>query len=184
MKFSVLITTAIYAGGAAAQNPIFYTVTWEVFGGSQFTYQSGIMVSPDLQEAGVGYLWPGLEPADSSRVLQNVLSGGAGTSWTLWDTFCCATDYPQGPSIYDIPDQTQITFSNSLNANGTWTSMISRPSTGESETDVFDVQGLVFDRSIFAIELWNGYQWDFGSLVFENITMVSIVPLFRWTVNR
>jgi hypothetical protein len=58
-----------------------YFLEYHTPSGAQFTSFSGTLVAPKLPGAGTYYLWPGLQPADNSGVLQQVLDGRSGEWW-------------------------------------------------------------------------------------------------------
>jgi hypothetical protein len=63
-----------------------YFLEYHTPSGAQFTSFSGTLVAPKLPGAGTYYLWPGLQPADNSGVLQQVLDGRSGEWWIgTWD---------------------------------------------------------------------------------------------------
>lgn len=64
----------------------FYVLDFDVENlGASFIAFNGTMVAPNVQGAGVYYLWPGLEPPGSQGVYQNVLAGDT-TDWTFVST--------------------------------------------------------------------------------------------------
>ena len=66
-----------------------YTLTYWAPKGGQFTGFSGDMHVPALPQAGVYYLWPGLQPTDNSGVYQEVFDGRSGT-WRIAPGWCCS----------------------------------------------------------------------------------------------
>ncbi|KAI1764280.1 hypothetical protein GGR53DRAFT_466548 [Hypoxylon sp. FL1150] len=138
--------------------------------GQKFTSFSGEMTIPTLQKAGVYYLWPGLQPSDNSGVYQNVLDGRSGT-WWIGSGWCCSNpNLPWGSGFNTFAGE-KVTFNNRLDGSS-WTSTLTRQSTGETVTDSFALTSKSFNQALFAIELYD-VNWDFGALTFSNVVITS-----------
>ncbi|KAK2752000.1 hypothetical protein CKAH01_06286 [Colletotrichum kahawae] len=138
-------------------NPV-SAVTWYFLryypaSGQKFTSFSGDMVIPTLQQAGVYYLWPGLQPTDNSGVYQNVLDGRSGT-WWFGSGWCCSN-----PSL---------PWGGGFNTYGGGDGL----SNGQSVANDFALADKSFNQVLFAIELYD-VSWDFGPLEFKNIVITS-----------
>ncbi|KAI8239501.1 hypothetical protein K4K55_001768 [Colletotrichum sp. SAR 10_96] len=157
-------------------NPV-SAVTWYFLryypaSGQKFTSFSGDMVIPTLQQAGVYYLWPGLQPTDNSGVYQNVLDGRSGT-WWFGSGWCCSNpSLPWGGGFNTYGGET-VSFANKLKADGSaWTTTVVRQSNGQSVVNDFALADKSFNQVLFAIELYD-VSWDFGPLEFKNIVIKS-----------
>ncbi|KAI8295992.1 hypothetical protein K4K59_004286 [Colletotrichum sp. SAR11_240] len=157
-------------------NPV-SAVTWYFLryypaSGQKFTSFSGDMVIPTLQQAGVYYLWPGLQPTDNSGVYQNVLDGRSGT-WWFGSGWCCSNpSLPWGGGFNTYGGET-VSFANTLKADGSaWTTTVVRQSNGQSVNNDFALADKSFNQVLFAIELYD-VSWDFGPLEFKNIVITS-----------
>jgi hypothetical protein len=114
-----------------------YFLEYNTPSGAKFTGFSGDMVIPTLKAAGTYYLWPGLQPTDSTGVYQNVLDGRSGT-WWIGSGWCCSNPTLPWGSGFNTYGGDTVSFSNTLDSDGSgWTSTLSQASTGDSVTDTF-----------------------------------------------
>ncbi|KAK7752819.1 hypothetical protein SLS62_005161 [Diatrype stigma] len=128
-----LAALASLAGQATAVS--WYFLRYYTPSGAKLTSFTGEIAIPSLPAAGVYYLWPGLQPTDSSGVYQNVLDGRSGT-WWIGSGWCCSNpSLPWGGGFNTYGGET-VAFSNVLNGNQ-WTSTLTRRSSGEVVTDNF-----------------------------------------------
>ncbi|KAI1816970.1 hypothetical protein GGS20DRAFT_583011 [Poronia punctata] len=126
-----------------------YAVSWYFLryypaSGQRFTSFSGNLVTPNQPNAATIYVWPGLQPTDNSGVYQNVMDGRSGTC---------------------------VAFRNELGGS-TWTSTLTRSSTGETASDNFALSSKSFNQALFAIELYD-VPWNFGQVSFTNVVITS-----------
>jgi len=135
----------------------------------QFHQFSMQMVVPPLQKAGVYYLWPGLQDTGNTGVYQEVLDGRKG-AWWIGAGWCCNNpNLPWGDG-FQAPNGNTVDISMTRDTSGpNWTSSMTMGSS--KKVDSFPLAYKNFNQAILAIEL-NGVQWDFGKLVWNNITMV------------
>jgi len=131
-------TTLLLAGVASVEAAAtWYFLRYFPPEGQKFTSLAGEMVIPSMPEPATYYLWPGLQPADSSGVYQNVLDGRSGT-WFFGSGWCCQDPlWLWGGGFNTTPGET-VHFANDLTADGRmWTSRISKPTTDEAATNIF-----------------------------------------------
>ncbi|KAI9736632.1 MAG: hypothetical protein M1834_000836 [Cirrosporium novae-zelandiae] len=171
MRFASLFTLIINLYVCGVYGVTWYFLEYNPSGSGQyFTEFSGTMEIPTLPQAGVYYLWPGLQPTDNSGVYQNVLDGRSGT-WWLGSGWCCSNPSLAWGSGFNIDGGDTATFSN-VKGTGNWTSTLTKGSTGDTVTDNFALTSKNFNQAIFAIELYDE-TWDFGSLTFTDVTIVA-----------
>ncbi|KAI1101376.1 hypothetical protein F4804DRAFT_13411 [Jackrogersella minutella] len=167
---ALLILSLAFAGQASAVS--WYFLRYYPASGQKFTSFSGEMTIPALPRAATYYLWPGLQPTDNSGVYQNVLDGRSGT-WWIGSGWCCSNPSLPWGSGFNTYASERITFDNSLDSSGsTWTSTLTRESTGETVTNSFALGSKSFNQALFAIELYD-VAWDFGQLAFSNVVITS-----------
>lgn len=166
-SISVLSLIALLASPCSAVS--WYFLRYYSPDSSSFTSLSGTLTVPSLPQAATYYLWPGLQPRDGSGVYQNVLDGRSGT-WWLGSGWCCSNpSLPWGGGFNTYPGET-VQFSNTL-LGDTWTTTVTRDSSGDAVTDDFALADKEFNQVLFAIELYD-VAWDFGSLEFSNVVIV------------
>ncbi|PMD38375.1 hypothetical protein L207DRAFT_585277 [Hyaloscypha variabilis F] len=139
------------------------------------------MVVPPLQKAGVYYLWPGLQDTGNTGVYQEVLDGRKG-SWWIAPGWCCSNpNLPWGDG-FQAPNGNTVAITMARDPSGpNWSSSMSM---GSSKVkDSFPIAYKNFNQAILAIEL-NGVSWDFGKLVWNNITMVVNGTQTDWCTNN
>ncbi|KAH9884720.1 hypothetical protein F4778DRAFT_551831 [Xylariomycetidae sp. FL2044] len=170
LLITLLATLLAVASPAAAAD--WYFLRYYPADGQEFTSFSGEMTIPDLPQAGVYYLWPGLQPTDNTGVYQNVLDGRSGT-WWIGSGWCCANPSLPWGSGFNTYAGEAVTFSNALDGDGgAWSSTLTRQSTGDTVTDSFALADKSFNQALFAIELTD-VSWDFGPLAFSNVVITS-----------
>jgi hypothetical protein len=164
----LFLTLLAFTGQASAAT--WYFLRYYTPSGAQFTSFSGDMVIPELPQAGTYYLWPGLQPTDNSGVYQNVLDGRSGT-WWIGSGWCCSNPSLPWGSGFNVYKGETVSFSNTLGSS-TWTSTLTRQSTGDTVTDSFALSKSLplhcragvdkltlrtasksFNQALFAIEL-------------------------------
>ncbi|KAI6084447.1 hypothetical protein F4821DRAFT_242878 [Hypoxylon rubiginosum] len=165
---ALLISLMALAGRASAVS--WYFLRYFPATGQKFTSFSGEMTIPTLQKAGVYYLWPGLQPSDNSGVYQNVLDGRSGT-WWIGSGWCCSNPSLPWGSGFNTYAGEKVTFNNRIEGSS-WTSTLTRQSTGETVTNSFALTSKSFNQALFAIELYD-VSWDFGPLAFSNVVITS-----------
>ncbi|OKL56563.1 hypothetical protein UA08_08080 [Talaromyces atroroseus] len=158
-----------------------YFLEYNPASGENFTSFSGDMAAPTLPSAATYYLWPGLQPTDNSGVYQNVLDGRSGT-WWFGSGWCCSDPTLAWGGGFNVADGATVTFSNVQQSNGSWTSTITDPTTGDSATNNFALEGKDFNQAIFAIEL-DGPSWDFGTLAYSNVVITSSGTDSSWCTD-
>ncbi|KAI2472747.1 hypothetical protein F4781DRAFT_382751 [Annulohypoxylon bovei var. microspora] len=153
MMLVTLFTSLLaFAGHASAVS--WYFLRYYPASGEAFTSFSGEMTIPALPQAATYYLWPGLQPTDNSGVYQNVLDGRSGT-WWIGSGWCCSNPSLPWGSGFNTYASEKVTFENKLDSSGsTWTSTLTRQSTGETVTDSFALGSKSFNQALFAIELY------------------------------
>jgi len=131
------LTTLLVGAASAEAAATWYFLRYFPPEGQKFTSLTGEMVIPSMPEPATYYLWPGLQPADSSGVYQNVLDGRSGT-WFFGSGWCCHNpNLLWGGGFNTTPGET-VSFANDLTADGRmWTSRITKPTTGEAATNFF-----------------------------------------------
>ncbi|KAI1334907.1 hypothetical protein F5Y15DRAFT_399676 [Xylariaceae sp. FL0016] len=169
MLFSVLMMSMLALVGQASA-ATWYFLRYYPASGQQFTSLSGVMTIPELPQAGYYYLWPGLQPTDNSGVYQNVLDGRSGT-WWIGSGWCCSNPSLAWGGGFNTYAAEEVSFSNTL-GGGTWTSTLTRQSTGDTVTDTFDLTSKSFNQALFAIELTD-VSWDFGPLAFSDVVITT-----------
>lgn len=85
--FTPLLALTTLATHASAVT--WYYLDFTTPSGSYITSFSGTMVAPTLPQAATYYLWPGLQPAGNTGVLQQVLDGRSG-EWWIGSGWCCS----------------------------------------------------------------------------------------------
>ncbi|TVY29429.1 hypothetical protein LHYA1_G001862 [Lachnellula hyalina] len=139
------------------------------------------MVVPSTPGGGLHAVWPGLENESEGFVFQSVLSdsNGAG-SWTFFVEYCCNPNYVYTPIKVYPGDSITSTFSLD---NGLWTDAWSLapgaigsangqiPQTGSSSNS-FSNEGAL-TRGLLAIELKNEGTWDFGPVLWTDISVTA-----------
>ncbi|KUI57152.1 hypothetical protein VP1G_04415 [Cytospora mali] len=146
-----------------------YFLVYYPASGAYFTEFSGKMVVPELPEAATYYLWPGLQPTDSSGVYQNVLDGRSGT-WWFGSGWCCSNPTLSWGSGFSTYKGDVNTFSNVRTDDTNWTTTIVHGSTGTTDVNTFALSDKDFNQALFAIELYD-VSWNFGALTFEDVTI-------------
>ena len=118
---------------ASAQD--WHFARYTVSNGSELIGLSGKMEVPKLPKPGVYYLWPGLQPSDSSGVYQSVLDGRSG-QWAMGSGWCCAEpSLPWGDSF--DPVEGDVVEFESVQGNEDWTSTLSIVGTDKRVTSKF-----------------------------------------------
>ncbi|KAI1370649.1 hypothetical protein F4677DRAFT_346807 [Hypoxylon crocopeplum] len=174
---ALLVSFLAFAGRASAVS--WYFLRYYPASGQKFTSFSGEMSIPALPKAGVYYLWPGLQPTDNTGVYQNVLDGRSGT-WWIGSGWCCSNPSLPWGSGFNTYSSEKVTFNNKLDSSGsTWTSTLTRQSSGQTVTDNFALASKSFNQAIFAIELYD-VSWDFGPLTFSNVVITSTGTDSSW----
>ncbi|KAI0485051.1 hypothetical protein GGR56DRAFT_56360 [Xylariaceae sp. FL0804] len=168
MLFPSLLSLLAFTGQATATT--WYYLLYEPASGQEFTQLSGTMTIPELPEAATYYLWPGLQPTDSSGVYQDVLDGRSGT-WWIGSGWCCSNPTLDWGGGFNVYEGDTVAFTNIMDSDGEWTTTLTS-SNGDSVTNTFDLEGKSFNQAIFAIEL-DGPTWDFGQLAYSDITITS-----------
>ncbi|KAJ9143350.1 hypothetical protein NKR23_g6514 [Pleurostoma richardsiae] len=167
---SALAALAIMANPAAAAT--WYFLRYYAPDGANFTTFSGEIVVPDLPQAAIYYLWPGLQPRDSSGVYQNVMNGITGT-WHFGSGWCCGNPTLSWGSQFDTYGGETVWFNNFLlSDNSAWNSTIVREEDNTVIKDSFPIAYKSFNQAIFAIELYD-VTWDFGALEFKNVKIIA-----------
>ncbi|KAF9741455.1 hypothetical protein PMIN01_00994 [Paraphaeosphaeria minitans] len=100
MLFTLLPAIATLLSPTSAAT--WYFLSYNLPSSQAFLSFSGTMQIPKLPKAGTYYLWPGLQPTDSSAVYQNVLDGRSGT-WWIGNDWCCSN-----PSLRRAAASTRI----------------------------------------------------------------------------
>ncbi|KAK7744078.1 hypothetical protein SLS53_003596 [Cytospora paraplurivora] len=168
-KTALALSLSLLASQASAVT--WYFLTYEPASGAYFTEFSGSLVVPELPEAATYYLWPGLQPTDSSGVYQNVLDGRSGT-WYFGSGWCCSNPTLAWGSGFNTYEGDVDTFSNVKTDSTNWTTTIVHGSTGTTDVNEFALSDKDFNQAIFAIELYD-VSWDFGALTFKDVTIVA-----------
>ncbi|KAI1453102.1 hypothetical protein F4805DRAFT_444716 [Annulohypoxylon moriforme] len=177
MLTTFLIPLLALAGHASAVS--WYFLRYYPASGEQFTSFSGEMTIPPLPQAATYYLWPGLQPTDNSGVYQNVLDGRSGT-WWIGSGWCCSNPSLPWGSGFNTYAGEKVAFENKLDSSGsTWTSTLTRQSTGETVTNSFALGSKSFNQALFAIELYD-VSWNFGQLAFSNVVITSTGTDSSW----
>lgn len=167
---SPVVATLFTAALPLAKASTWYVLDYELPSGAAFLSQSGDMVAPTLPGAATYYLWPGLEPSDNSGVYQNVLDGRSGT-WWFGSGWCCSNPSLAWGGGFNVANGDTVSFSNTQQADGSWTSTVTDLASGSTATNNFALEGKDFTVASYAIEL-DGPTWDFGPLTFKNLIMV------------
>jgi hypothetical protein len=102
---------------------------------AQFTSFTGTMTIPRLPKAGVYYLWPGLQPADDTGVLQNVLDGRSG-AWWIGSGWCCENPKLSWGDGFNVNQGDTVQFQNVKSGND-WRCSLRKTSTGETVSNTF-----------------------------------------------
>ncbi|KAI5122255.1 hypothetical protein M0805_007120 [Coniferiporia weirii] len=148
-----------------------WTVEWDA---TEFTGMSGDMVVPDVPNPpGTPYVWPGLQPG-STGVLQAVLDGRTGT-WWIGDGYDGTPSLPWGAGFNAYPGDT-VHFTFATDSSGNWTCTLSGPGSVES---TFSLTGLVMNRAILAVELYD-VDFDFGPVVYRNVKITATTSASDW----
>lgn len=135
LLITLLVSFFAFTGHVSAAT--WYFLRYVPKSGQKFTSFSGDMTIPPLPKAGVYYLWPGLQPTDNTGVYQNVLDGRSGT-WWIGSGWCCSNPNLPWGSGFNTYANEKVTFNNKLDSSGsTWTSTLTRQSTGQKVTDSF-----------------------------------------------
>ncbi|KAI0724767.1 hypothetical protein C8Q72DRAFT_937341 [Fomitopsis betulina] len=150
--FTPLLALTTLATHASAVT--WYYLDFTTPSGSYITSFSGTMVAPTLPQAATYYLWPGLQPAGNTGVLQQ----GSG---------------------FNVANGASVAFSNEVDDidSGTWSTSLSSGS--NSATGSFALPTHPMDQAIMAIELYD-VSWDFGKLTFENVVIVANTTSTSW----
>ncbi|KAE8449417.1 hypothetical protein EG329_008025 [Mollisiaceae sp. DMI_Dod_QoI] len=151
-------------------------------------FQSTMIIphgSPDSNSNAIQFLWPGMQPTSGNGVFQNVLANGSPGEWFLEPFYCCNPDKQLAPSMRVYPGDT-LTNTFSLNTfNMKWYNnyMVIPGPVGQAAGEVAFSGGFIFDpatndqsvrgeaytAALFAIELQQAGQWDFGPLSWRDI---------------
>ncbi|TAQ84889.1 hypothetical protein B7494_g6777 [Chlorociboria aeruginascens] len=181
LLFTVLLLN-LYIQHAHSQTWYFLRY-WTPSDAVQFTSFSGTMVVPSLPTAGTYYLWPGLQDIGTTGVFQSVLDGRSGT-WWIGDGWCCSNpslSWGSGFNAYQ-GDVVQFTYSRDA-ADGNWDTTLTLNGDASSRvTGAFPLAYKSFDQVLFAIELY-GVTWDFGPLVFENVSVSTNSSNTSWCTS-
>lgn len=135
MKLFTLSLAILALCAQDASAATWYFLRYYTPSGQKFTSFSGTMVIPTLKGAGTYYLWPGLQPTDGSGVYQNVLDGRSGT-WWVGSGWCCSNPSLPWGGGFNTYGGESVKFANVLGSS-TWTSTLTRGSTGAVVTDNF-----------------------------------------------
>jgi hypothetical protein len=135
MFLLVLAIPLLMAGPASSAT--WYFLRYNTPSGAKFTGLTGEMVVPPISKAATYYLWPGLQPTDSTGVYQNVLDGRKG-NWWFGSGWCCDNpSLPWGGGFSTSPGETNA-FSNTLDSDGSnWTTITRHAGTGSSASNSF-----------------------------------------------
>ncbi|KAJ6449459.1 hypothetical protein C8R45DRAFT_1044832 [Mycena sanguinolenta] len=180
---AALLATILTAQAATLpQTPTqIYNVVYAVPPGQNIVQFAGTMRVPHLPHAGFYYLWPGLFLPDYGGVLQPVLSGGTG-QWSINNTWYYAiTEDPAGQQdvqniAFGVDEGDDVRFN--MQKNDTWSITLSVPGTTKEATNSFPmIDPAKADHIPYAA-------WDFGSLMFTNITIVSNGTASSWCSDK
>ncbi|KAK2068080.1 hypothetical protein P8C59_002749 [Phyllachora maydis] len=150
----------------------FYVLDFDVENlGASFIAFNGTMVAPNVQGAGVYYLWPGLEPPGSQGVYQNVLAGDT-TDWTFSTGWCCINPDTEFGDAIKSQNGDPNTFTNIADGNGNWNSLVVNVPSGQQVPNSYPLGDKQFTRASLAIEL-HQTTWNFGALVWQNLALTA-----------
>ncbi|RPA76657.1 hypothetical protein BJ508DRAFT_242477 [Ascobolus immersus RN42] len=163
----------------SVQAATWYFLRWNLpSGGNGYTSFSGSMRIPRIPKAGTYYLWPGLQPADNTGVLQAVLDGRKGTWWIGCGWCCQNPSLPWGGGFNTYQGET-VQFEFTRNGN-VWNSKLVR--NGQTTTGSFNLGNKRMNQALLAIEL-TGVPWDFGALQFDNLVIKADTTQTGWCTN-
>ncbi|RDW68319.1 hypothetical protein BP5796_08976 [Coleophoma crateriformis] len=189
-----IIVVALLALQVSAQTT-YYTLLFSLASaGSQYgvTRFESTMVAPAVSTgSGSHSAWPGLEPESESFVYQNVLID-SGNQWYFFTEYCCSPNVDYAPQLTYPGDTIKSVFDLDT-CSGEWTNTWSRTpgSTGSAagetagttvSTNSFPSENTL-SQAVFAIELQNSAAWDFGAVVWSDITITANTTDTTWCTS-
>ncbi|KAN0090105.1 hypothetical protein V8E51_018684 [Hyaloscypha variabilis] len=140
------------------------------------------------------FVWPGIEPADQGAVLQNVINGdGQAGNWSFYPEYCCdPNEFLEGGFPVYPGDLITGTFTLDL-SSGIWLdgASITPGAIGIAAAQApfqasfhFDPQiypaSTVYQMAYLVIELQQGAEWDWGKVIFQDVTTEAETTNRTW----